>query len=760
VTSIRGRRCALSLAVLVPLVLAVLVVLSRAALDASSPKFFQAATQGDFLKGEVDNLSIDARGQLMLGRATELVYETAAPFVWTITTAPDGTQFIGTGNEGKVYRVDPAGKGSVFFDSAELEVHALALAPNGGLYVGTSPDGKVYKVDRNGSATTFFDPEDKYIWALAVDGRGNVYAGTGDKGVIYKIAPDGKGAPFYRTKATHATALAFDRAGNLLVGTESPGKVFRVDADGKGFVLLDTPFQEIRGLRFDDKGLLYVAAVNGRAGGAAPAPSSTGSEQPVDSGRAPVATVSVSTEITAIAIVDSSGAPTTIGSTRDDRRTSKGGVYRIQPDGVWDLVWESRDDSPYDVTFDPGGAPLIATGNKGKLYRLDGDPLRPTLLTRASAQQVTAFSRDARGQVYFATANPGKLFRLSSERAARGTYESDPHDAQMLATWGTLSWRGSVPQGSQVELSTRSGNTETPDETWSQWSAAYTSQDGSAVTSPKARYLQWRAVLTGKGEGPILTSITAAYLQRNLRPVVRSITVHPPGIVFQKPFTSGEPDLAGFGDQTTPDRKLTTAAQTAQGGGSPALGRRTYQKGLQTVAWRADDENDDELTFDVLFRREGETEWTPLRSGLEEPILVWDTTIVPNGTYFLRVIASDRPSNPAGIALTGERDSTAFQVDHTPPAIVVGTVRAEGAKTTLVFDVNDADSPVARVEYSRDGGLRWTAIFPRDGIADSKTEHYELTVDGDLGENGLTIRASDSMNNTETAHVDARRSRR
>jgi hypothetical protein len=133
---------------------------------------------------------------------------------------------------------------------------------------------------------------------------------------------------------------------------------------------------------------------------------------------------------------------------------------------------------------------------------------------------------------------------------------------------------------------------------------------------------------------------------------------------------------------------------------------------------------------------------------------------VPNGTYFVRVIASDRPSNPAASALTGERDSAAFQIDHTPPAIVIGTVRAEGARTTLVFDVNDADSPVARVEYSRDGGLRWTAVFPKDGIADSKSEHYELTLDGDLGENGLTIRASDSMNNTDTAHVDARRSKR
>ena len=732
---------------------ALLAALTAPAVHASSPKFFQAATQADFLKGEVENLSIDARGQLLLGPALELVYETPAPFVWTIAAATDGAFFLGTGNDGKVYRVGPDGKGALFFTSTELEVHALAPAPNGGLYVATSPDGKIYKVDRNGAATTFFNPEEKYIWALAVDAKGNVFAATGEKGVVYRISPDGKGTPFYRTKTTHATALAFDKNGSLLVGTGTPGKVVRVDQDGKGFLLLDTSFQEIRGLHFDDKGMLFVTAMNGRAQGASGPVVPPVLDQPASgAGRALVPTVTVSAEITSIAIIE----PTDTGSASASRNTSgaaKGAVYRIAPDGAWDQVWESRDDVPYDVTFDQAGAPIVATGNKGKLYRLEGDPLRPTLLTRAGSQQITAFAKNARGQILFATANPGKLFLLSSERAARGTYESDARDAQMLATWGSLRWRGSVPKDSKIELATRSGNTETPDETWSAWSPTYTSADGSPITSPKARYIQWRAILTGKGDGPVLTSVNAAYLQRNLRPVVRSITVHPAGIVFQKPFTTGEPELAGFGDQTTPDRKLSTAAQTPQGSATPALGRRSYQKNLQTFVWRADDENDDDLVYDVLYRREGDTEWTPLRRGVDEQIFVWDTTTVPNGTYFVRIVASDSPSNPAGVALAGERDSPAFQIDHTPPTIAVNSVRVTAGKTVVSFTAADADSPIARVEYSRDGGLRWTAIFPVDGIADSKTERYELTVDGTLGESGLTIRASDSMNNADTTHV-------
>ena len=80
-----------------------------AATEASSPKFFQAATQTDFLKGDVENLSIDSRGQLLLGQATELVYETASPFIWALAPGSDGSLFLGTGTEGRGFWGDGQG---------------------------------------------------------------------------------------------------------------------------------------------------------------------------------------------------------------------------------------------------------------------------------------------------------------------------------------------------------------------------------------------------------------------------------------------------------------------------------------------------------------------------------------------------------------------------------------------------------------------------------------------------------------------------
>ena len=72
------------------------------------------------------------------------------------------------------------------------------------------------------------------------------------------------------------------------------------------------------------------------------------------------------------------------GGARGSPQRRKGAVYRIAADGVWDQLWESREDSPYDLAFDADGALIIGTGSKGKIYRLEGDPLQPTLLTRAA----------------------------------------------------------------------------------------------------------------------------------------------------------------------------------------------------------------------------------------------------------------------------------------------------------------------------------------------------------------------------------------
>jgi hypothetical protein len=182
------------------------------------------------------------------------------------------------------------------------------------------------------------------------------------------------------------------------------------------------------------------------------------------------------------------------------------------------------------------------------------------------------------------------------------------------------------------------------------------------------------------------------------------------------------------------------------------LGRQDYQKGLLTFVWRAEDADQDELSYDLLYRREGDTVWKPLRRELTESLLVWDTTSVPNGRYTVQVVASDTPSNAPDSALTALMESTTFEIDNTPPSVSVTAVRSEGDRTVIAFDVRDEDSAIQKAEYSLDGD-RWHAIYPTDGIADSRTEAFALTLDGNTAA-GVVIRASDALSNTSSVRGD------
>ena len=243
--------------------------------------------------------------------------------------------------------------------------------------------------------------------------------------------------------------------------------------------------------------------------------------------------------------------------------------------------------------------------------------------------------------------------------------------------------------------------------------------------------------------------MSSAYLPRNIRPQVTSITVHPPGVVFQKPYSSGETEIAGLDDEQQDKRAASAAA------GTPALGRRIVQRGLQTFQWKADDDNNDDLSYDVSYRREGDTTWRLLKSDLRDALLVWDTTSVPNGTYVLKVSASDRRSNPADLALAGELESNSFDIDNVAPTVQIAAPRKDGARFIVTADVRDADSTIARVEYSLDA-QRWQPAFPRDGILDGRQESFEVRLDAEAAGHTLVIRVTDALGNVGTGQVQIR----
>jgi hypothetical protein len=171
-----------------------------------------------------------------------------------------------------------------------------------------------------------------------------------------------------------------------------------------------------------------------------------------------------------------------------------------------------------------------------------------------------------------------------------------------------------------------------------------------------------------------------------------------------------------------------------------------FQKGLQTIAWKAEDDDEDHLTYTLLFRREGESAWRELRPGLPESIFVWDTTTVADGRYVVRVRASDARSNPGDRGLTGDRDSDPIEVDNTPPSMTI-VMSGQGPTSRLQVRVVDARSPVQALEYSIAGG-GWVTVYPADGLADSPDERFELPLGAGVNAADIVIRASDALRNT------------
>ena len=692
---------------------------------ASGPTFWTIATAAEFLKGTSDGVSVSSQGQLSAGPPLSNRLKAAPPQVWSIAESADGTIWAGTGGDGRVIRLRAGQAEETVFDSTESNVFAVAVSGSK-TFAATSPDGRIYVIDGNSPAKPFFDPEEKYIWAMTVDATGRLWVGAGSPAVIYRVDANGTGQAIYHPPAGHVVTLTKDNEGRVLAGTESPGRLYRLGADDKPFALLDSGLTELRAVSVAPDGAIYAAALN------------RGDDS------------SSSTDAATAAVVlatppPSSSATTSVSTSTPPSRRSQ--LYRIDPSGSWETVWETAD-MIYDVAATDDGGALLATGPNGRLYRVDRSR-EVVLVTGVDAKQITRFASRPRGNaraVTIATANPGRVLVPSASDSTAGTFLSAVRDSKSIATWGLLRWEST----GAVTLFTRSGNTETPDDSWSEWAGPYSARQGEAIKSPSARFIQWKASFPRTADaGTQLTSVTLAYLPRNLRPVVSSITVHPPGVVFQRPYTSDEGAIAGLDDAIADARR-------PPGDSAPpsAPGRRMFQKGLQTLAWKADDADGDRLTYTVQYRREGETTWRDLRSGLLDALYVWDTTSVADGRYIVRLVASDSPSNAVERSLSGERESDPIDVDNTPPQITTDVIR-QGTAVRLGVRVHDAQSPIQKLEYSIGGGV-WQVVYPADGLADAPDERYEIALPAGTDPARVVVRAADQFQNVTSMAVSGR----
>lgn len=700
---------------------------------ASEPSVWSVNSRAEVLKGDARGVSIDHEGTITLSPKLTEVFKTGQQYIWSSAVDAAGNTFLGTGGDGKIFKVDASGNGTQFADLNELNVTALAIGASGAIFAGTSPDGKVYRIDASGKVETYFEPKEKYIWSLAVLTDGSLAVGTGDGGKIYKVRAANASAEsslLFDTSETHVISLAADKQGNLYAGTDREGIVMRFDASGKPFGLLDSPLREIHELALGPDGSVYVLAL----GESASAP------KPADGAPAPPAATPENKTVT----VEKPSAtnPEPAPKSRYDLKDAKSAVYRILPDGGNDLLWASSTVTGFSLYAHlTGSGVLVGTSDKGRIYNIRNDG-RETLVLQSDASQISTIRTDGKSLIA-TSSNPAAVYRFGPDSMAEGTYDSAVLDAKAAAAWGRIWWRSI----GNVAILTRSGNTEKPDETWSAWSAAQADQKGSQVASPKARYFQWRAVL--KAANASLSEVNVAFVARNIAPEVLSIQVLPTNVgLAANPPVQIDPniqlaglDLATFG---IPNVAIPP--------------RRVYQRGATSLQWTAEDRNGDKIVYDVFYKEVGDADFKLLRGDLNENFIAIDGQSLADGRYVFRIVARDTPSNPLTLALSGERATEPVSIDNTAPIVTAsGSPVITGDKARVSFDATDAASYVTRAEYSVNGG-EWKSVYSDDGISDSPRERYTIEIPVTTpGEFAVTIRVYDVNGNSGNARTVVRK---
>jgi outer membrane protein assembly factor BamB len=714
----------------------------------------------EFEKGTPAGVSIESDGHLRQGPGLTEVLTTPSTFVWSLAADKIGHVFAGTGSPATVLRLGekPGEKPFTLFETKDISVQALRFGPDGAVYAATVPGGKVYKLNPDAatkldetSATVVFDlakvddaaasdgkasssaqnAQSHYIWDLTFDSAGRLYIATGNPGAVYRVDPAKPSATpelFFKSDEAHIRTLAWDAKGNLIAGSDGSGLVYRIDAQGKGYVLFEAPRREITSIAIGANGTIYAACVGDKSRNPLP-------PLPVQG----IASITIS-------VVQPQSLQAANASTSVPEGTE---IYALAEGQAPRKLWSSKDEIVYALAARPDGL-LALSGNRGQIFHIQEDGSYADI-AHLQAQQglslVAEQNAEGLGVIFIGTGNTGKVDQLGA--AETHEYASNVLDAGAFARFGRIEIE---PGSSGYEILTRSGNVEQPVRGWSDWQPL---QDG-AVASPPGRFLQWKAELHAGG---ILGSVGVNYLPVNSAPVVDDLVVVPGARINPQNLANSSAQTVNI---TFPSPSQSSSISFDAGANQPL--QATKDRTAVTVRWAAHDDNGDTLVYSLYLRGDGDTEWWPLKKKIKEQAYSFDATLIPDGGYRVKVVASDGPSQSPGDALTGEKISDRFAIDTTPPAIT--NLKAAGQQITCAglncpkpflvsFDAEDSFSAIARAEYSVDAGP-WQYIDPIGKISDFRREHYEFHISldvaaGKIGEHLITVRAYDRYDNAGLA---------
>ncbi len=611
---------------------------------------------------EHKNIHLPATGSIKLGPALLPVASLEETSIYQIAADRPGNLYLTAGTA--LYR-KPRGSNrlqKIYQDEAN-ELLALAVLPDGTIFFGTTPDGKIYRTAPGGTPQPIALTGATYISSLLPAPDRTLICATGAGGELLRLHPDGRQQTIFTAPQAHLTALCWLQPGSeLLVGTAPEGIVYRLtfstpDARPRITVFYDTPLEEVRTIVADGRDRIYIA----------------GNSNPESGGQ------------------DGQNRPA---------------VFALDRAGILTWQWSCPDSVIYNLYLDDSQRLFVLTGNRGIIYALDS-AARPAILARVEESGITGITQSGRN-VFFGTASPARLYSIiTAAHADSGSLTSLPFDCGNPAQFGQLQIRGSIPAGTELVIATRSGNSATPDSTWSNWQPL--NRLPGKVASPPARFIQWRASFTTRfpDRTPELERVDLFYRPVNRAPVINRL-------------------------------EISQVAEVDARRGNPQFRRQ--------ISWDATDPDTDSLVFALFIRAEKENNYQPLDTSLTETRYELDTRTIPDGWYYLRLVASDRIDRPFATALTAERISAPFVIDNTPPRITNLNISSR----RVIWQVIDELSPIASCRIAINAGT-WLPLEPDDGIYDEATETFTYQIPAGVEVKTVAIWASDALGNTATA---------
>jgi len=661
-------------------------LLVASAAGAVGTRTFQLDKGEDFKGGDLKGVAVDASGKVRAGLSLGASAVNDASMIWAVLPEKDGAFLLGTGNEGKLLRLKD-GKVSTVAETKALVITSLAEAWGGTVVMGTLPDGKVMKLDR-GKVTDLVSIKGvEHVWSVAFDKKSkSVFAATGPEGKLYRIDQNGTAQVHFDAAEQHLMSVAVAPDGTVYAGASDKAKLYKITGPGRGSVMHDFGRTEVRAISVSAKGEVYAIANEIQSGSWAP---------PRRDRMSPEA-----------------AGPTS----KPPKTRGKGVLVRFEADGTPDVLLDEKDEHFTALTLGDDGKPYVGTGAEGRVYTVD-DAHNAVLVADTEERMIGALELSGKHK-FVAASDPAVFHPVRGVGGTDSVWTSKVLDAGIRAKWGRMTW---VSTGA-IEVSTRSGNTKEPDDTWSAWGKGLGAP--GMIDAPTARYIQVRA-RWNKDANAVLSEVTLPFVTDNLRAVITNIE-------------AGPKSSDGGGDSVP------------QSGG-PIDGSSSSKVSL---SWRVDNPDKDKMRYSVAYRLVGTTTWYDLlkpKEKLTSESYSWETADLPEGEYRIRVTASDELSNPPARVRKHTLESGIVLVDNTPP-------RIEGLKVTgkrISGRAIDGVGPIKRIEVSIAGSDEWYPFEPKDGIFDEASEDFEADISSfaPQGSALASVRVYDRANNFVVRNV-------